>query len=258
VKAETLSELLELLHVRGHLRAVFFKLLESHVPRVTPQIIRVIPHDPTAFTQGLAYHDGYLYESTGLLEHSSLRKLNIHDGSVVISVDLNDHFGEGIAIIRERIYQLTWKSGVAIIYGLKDLKVVGRAYYSGEGWGLTSTPEGLLMSNGSSLLQIRRPDFTIVRRLRAHSHFLPIRHLNDLEWVNHNIFANILNSDKIMQIDDRTGQLKAIIDCTNLANIEGPRSRENVLNGIAFNHDSGTFLVTGKCWRHLYEVQWGV
>lgn len=229
---------------------------EHNVRRISPKIVRILPHNRDAFTQGLICHNGYLYESTGIIGQSSLRQIRLSDG-VETSVHLLDQelFAEGIAILNGLLYQLTWKSGKAIIYDIATLREVKEVPYKGEGWGLTAAMNCLIMSDGSSKLIFRNEDFQILRRLGVTSHGIPLRHINDIEWVDSKVYANILNSHCVLEINASSGHLQRIIDCSTLLALEQPKNSNHVLNGIAYNEDSNTFFLTGKCWEHLYEVE---
>lgn len=249
------SAILEFLHLRDPLRAVVSLAAEFQIPRVVPQILQARPHDQSLFTQGLVYCDGFLFESSGMYGRSSLRKISLTDDSIVKARMLEGGlFAEGIAIWGKALYQLTWKSRKAIVYDLMDLSPLREVTYSGEGWGLAATPIGLVMSDGSSLLTFRNENFEVLKTLRVTSHHIPLRHINDLEWAGGKIYANVYHSTNVLEIDCETGRLTRIIDCSVLARLEQADDSAHVLNGIAYCPERNTFFLTGKCWKHLFEI----
>ena len=224
------------------------------VPRVEPVIVRTIPHDRSAFTQGLAYAHGLLYESCGSRRDSCIRCLNSFDGEVRKTVSIANDFGEGIAIHGELLYHLSWKSEKARVFRLPDLELVDELRYQGEGWGLCSGHDGIAMSNGTGTLKFFDLRFHLTRKMRVTLNRLPTRRLNDLEWVRDSIYANVLFSNEILEISAAHGYVTRIIDCSALTAAAGPSDVEHVLNGIAYNPDRNTFFVTGKCWGIMFEV----
>jgi glutamine cyclotransferase len=226
------------------------------VPRVKPEIVRTMPHDHQAFTQGLAYIDGQLYESFRQKPNSRLRRLDLRDGRTVSEVLIPNDFAEGIAVLDGLIYQLTWKSEKARVFRLPDLTLVRELRYQGEGWGLCAGPDSLLIkSDGTGTLQFVDRQMQVVRKLRVTVNRFPTRRLNDLECVNGTIFANVLFSTDILEISVEKGCVTRIIDCSALATAAAPDDTEHVLNGIAYNPDQGTFFATGKCWPLLFELR---
>lgn len=251
-----LSEILELLCIRNVLKAAIRRITEHNVCRISPRVLRTLPHNVTSFTQGLIYYNHSLYESTGLNGKSSLRKIRPSDGKETTVHHLDqDQFGEGIALLNGMIYQLTWKSEKAIVYDAATLHKVKELNYTGEGWGLAATKSHLIMSNGSSRLTFRDESFRVSHSLRITSNGIPLRHINDIEWAQGKIYANVLNSQDILEINGSTGCLERIIDCANLLAAEHPGDRGHVLNGIAYCENSNTFFLTGKCWKRIYEVE---
>ena len=220
-------------------------------------ISETYPHDDQAFTQGLAIHDGYLYESTGLYGRSSLRKTELATGVVSEHVDLSDiYFGEGMTIMDDRIYQLTWKENTCFVYSLDDLTTLKSFSYPGEGWGLTNDGDHLILSNGSSTLSFMNPEtFKVVKTIDVIYDDSPVPNLNELEHVDGVVYANIWKLDQIIMIDPRDGSTVGWIDLegieTNLDSTKGI----DVLNGIAYNSDSGRLLVTGKLWPNIFEIE---
>jgi len=219
------------------------------------QILSSYHHDPEAFTQGLVYHDGYLYESTGLHGKSSLRKVELTTGKVLKKVDLEPkYFGEGLTIFRDRIYQLTWLSGTGFIYDL-HLDRVGEFHYEGEGWGLTHDSRYLILSDGSNRLKFLDPkDFKVARSIEVFYRGQPLSALNELEYINGQIYSNLWHKDLIARIDPATGNLLGMIDLSGLGSALKLGS-EDVLNGIAYVPGGEWLLVTGKRWPTLFKIR---
>lgn len=219
------------------------------------RVVAVFPHDPKAFTQGLVVHDGALYEGTGLEGESSLRRVDLESGRVEARVDLDkSYFGEGIAILDGKIFQLTWRNRVAFVYDVETLAFVRSIRYSGEGWGLTSDGKRLYLSDGSATLKIVDPQtFNVVERIPVTDRKRPVNRLNELEYIDGEIWANIWHSDRIARISPKTGDVLAWIDLSDLY----PKrpSKEHVLNGIAYDAASKRVFVTGKNWPKLYEIE---
>lgn len=220
---------------------------------LTIEIVGAYPHDRKAFTQGLIWHEGWLYESTGLWGESSLRRTDLVSGTVEARLDLAPQFfGEGLARVDTSLVQLTWRSGLAFRYDLTTFEAQGEDRFAGEGWGLCNDGDVLWRSDGSS--RLHRHDaasFSAVGSLEVHRSGRPVHLLNELECAEGWIYANILNSDEIVRIDPGTGAVVAVIDASGLL---GPRTRPGPLNGIAYRPETGTFLLTGKRWPTLFEV----
>jgi glutamine cyclotransferase len=224
------------------------------VPRWRPKIMRTFPHDEAAFTQGLAYENGIIYESTGLDHASSLRCVDVESGAVLRKIDVPNDWAEGVAVDDQRVIQLSWKRGVATVFAKPALERIGSYSYDGEGWGLTSAPTGFIMSDGSSALQFRGEDFVLQRKVKITNCGIGVRRLNDLAYANGKIFANLWYRDDIVRICAETGKVEAILDCSELRSIAAPGNAEHVLNGIAFRQDRASLILTGKCWRWFFEV----
>ena len=217
------------------------------------------PHDTGAYTQGLLWRDGVIYESTGSYGASSLRSWRWDDGSELARVDLDrDLFGEGIALVPgadERLIQLTWRRGVALVWTLEPFTELGRMRFYGEGWGLTYDGSDLIMSDGTPILTFRDPEtLTVRRRLRVTRSGMPVDDLNELELVGDLLFANLFGSDEIAAVDMDSGSVVAVIDAAGLLTAE-EAGEADVLNGIAYRPDTGTFLLTGKNWPWVFEVR---
>lgn len=231
-------------------------LLQPRGPQVFGyRVVQAFPHDPQAFTQGLIYDDGFLLESTGKYGESTLRRVELESGRVLQMHRLSDDlFGEGITIFNDRIYQLTWKNQVAIVYDRRTFDELGRFRYEGEGWGLTNDGTHLIMSDGSATLRFIDPkDFRVVRRLLVRSLGRRVDRLNELQYIHGQVFANILYQDRIARISPETGEVTAWIDLRTLW--PGRRDRESVLNGIAYDQQNDRLFVTGKNWPRLYEIR---
>ena len=230
------------------------------VPILIPEVIRVFPHDSQAFTQGLLWDDGFLYESTRLRGQSSLRRVDIESGAPldIAAVDAA-YFAEGLERVGDRLIQLTWQAGRAFVYDFATLAPVDAFEYEGEGWGLCYDGRYLFMSDGSSYLSVREPEtFALIFRgaVTLNQQIISPQLLNELECVDDSIYANAWNTDYIFRIDKFTGAVTAVIDASSLltAAERAELSAGSVLNGIAYRPESQTFFVTGKRWPKLFEV----
>ncbi len=223
--------------------------------RVT--VVESFPHDSSAFTQGLVFHQGELYESTGLVGSSSLRRVALHSGTVAASVAVAPPiFAEGLALVGEELIQLSWRSGVALVYGRADLQLRRQYAYDEEGWGLCYDGTALVHSDGTATL--RRRDATTFATLSSvivTDESRPVTRLNELECVAGSVYANVWQTDRIARIDAATGEVTAWIDASALIPSSG--SADDVLNGIAYDPGSDTFLLTGKRWSQLHRVTIG-
>ena len=221
------------------------------------EVVASHPHDRDAYTQGLVFNGGRLFEGTGLRGRSSVREVDLDSGGVVRQVDLDDaHFGEGIAIVGTRLFQLTWRSHTGFVYDVQTLARVGQFGYQGEGWGLTYDGRHLVMSDGTPRLRFIDTDsLAVVRTLRVHAGGRPIHRLNDLEFVDGEIIANVWRTDRIARIDPQTGEVIAWVDLAGLLAPEDRTPSIDVLNGIAYDAETGRLFVTGKFWPRLYEIR---
>jgi glutamine cyclotransferase len=243
--------------------AQFISVQPSHAaglrrpPEYTFKVIRDYPHDPAAFTQGLVYHDGFFYEGTGLNGQSSLRKIRLETGEVVQHIDLPlEFFGEGIAIVKGKVIQLTWQSKVGFVYNLADFKLLRQFSYPGEGWGLTSRGNELFMSDGTAEIRVLdATTFKQKRRFTVRDGTTPIDQLNELEFVESELFANVWQTDRIARISPQTGKVLGWIDLTGLLSPIYRRQEGAVLNGIAYDSIHKRLFVTGKLWPKIFEVQ---
>jgi len=224
---------------------------------MTYEVVNAYPHDPQAFTQGLLYHDGYLYESTGLYGESSLRKVVLETGEVLQHVDLPaEYFGEGLALWEDTLLQLTWREGTGFIYALEDFSELGRFSYETEGWGLTHDGERLIMSDGSAdLFFIDPEDFEVMRSVEVTYQGQPIQRLNELEYIRGEVYANIWLTDDIIRIDPVTGEVIGWIDLFGILPDELRTPDTDVLNGIAYDMEGDRLFVTGKNWPLLFEIR---
>ncbi|MGH1365881.1 MAG: glutaminyl-peptide cyclotransferase [Calditrichia bacterium] len=221
-----------------------------------PVVVDSFPHDINAFTQGLLLKDGFLYESTGRYGSSTLRKVNLADGSVINSKSVSaNFFAEGLAEMNGRLVQLTWQSQRAFVYDLATFDSLDTITYSGEGWGLTTDSMQYIMSNGSSTIVFRNENFDITRQIDVTLDGSPVSRLNELEFINGSIYANVWQRDYIVQIRPSDGKVTAIIECENLVSLSGTSGNSAVLNGIAYNPASNRYYLTGKLWPTLYEVE---
>jgi glutamine cyclotransferase len=227
------------------------------IPEYTFKIVKVFPHDSVAFTQGLVYHNGFLYEGTGLEGHSSLRKVRLETGEVLQKVDLApEYFGEGIAILDNQVIQLTWRSQIGFVYDLNTFRLLRRFSYPGEGWGLATNGREIFMSDGTE--EIRVLDGATLhekRRLKVRDGNTPIRQLNELEVVDGEIFANIWQTDRIARISPTSGKVVGWIDLKGLLSPVFKLESGAVLNGIAYDREHKRLFVTGKLWPSIFEIQ---
>jgi glutaminyl-peptide cyclotransferase len=222
------------------------------------RVLDVRPHDRAAFTQGLLLSNGLLYESTGLVGESSLREVDPGSGEVLRRVDVPAPiFAEGLAQVDDRLIQLTWQNGVANVYDRSTFQPIGEYRYSGEGWGICYDGQRLVMSDGSNQLFFRDPlTFDLLGQVSVLRDGQPVVRLNELECVGDQVYANVWQTDEIVEIDRDSGRVLATIDASGLLSPEelATRSADDVLNGIAYDPASDTFLITGKRWPRLYQV----
>ena len=220
-------------------------------------VLNSFPHDSTAFTQGFIYRDGFLYESTGLYGESSLRKTTPATGDVIVKISLaREFFGEGLTIIGDSIYQLTWRSRQGFIYNKESLQQEGLFTYSTEGWGLTDDGTSLIMSDGTDKLYFLSPEsFEVTKILSVKEDGSPVRMLNELEYVEGKIYCNIWHSDDIVVVDPESGIVEKRINLGELRESLSLMEEAGVLNGIAWKSSSDTFFITGKRWSEVFEIE---
>jgi len=233
--------------------------LRDDAPR-TYYVTACYPHDTSAFTQGLFFYEGHLYESTGRVGQSSLRRVRLQDGVVEQSAQIAPPlFGEGSTNWKDEIISLTWRAGVGIRWDRETFKVNSTFRYRGEGWGLTQDGENLIMSDGTPVLRFLDPEtFAERRMLEVTEHGEPLANLNELEWVDGQIYANIWMSDRIVRIDPETGKVIGNIGLANIVSKVQVWDRDDVLNGIAFDSGQQRLFITGKKWPLLFELKRGV
>jgi glutamine cyclotransferase len=226
-------------------------------PEYTFSVVRVFPHDTSAFTQGLAYRDGFLYEGTGRNGQSSLRKVRLETGEVVQQVNLGaEFFGEGITLFKDKVLQLTWKSGTGFVYDLATFRLLRRFSYSGEGWGLAANGSDIFLSDGTPVIRVLDAEtLQEKRRIHVHDGPSPVEQLNELEFVDGQIFANVWHSNRIARISPQTGEVVGWIDLTGLLSSVYRLDAEAVLNGIAYDPTRKRLFVTGKLWPSVYEIR---
>jgi len=231
--------------------------LAQNTPVYGYRIVNVYPHDPAAFTQGLFEKDGYLYESTGQYGESTLRKVDIKSGEVLQKTAMsNIVFGEGITHWDGKIIGLTWRSGVGFTWDANSFKRLGQFKYQGEGWGLTHDGAHLIKSDGTPILRFLNPEtMALERRLEVMANGRKIPYVNELEWIDGTLYANIWQSNYIAQIDPETGEVQAWLNLNGLLASQGPiTGNPDVLNGIA-DAGEGRLYVTGKRWPYLFEIE---
>jgi glutaminyl-peptide cyclotransferase len=223
---------------------------------LTVEVLSIRPHDPAAYTQGLLLHEEILYESTGRYRESSLRRVDPHTGQVLQRINLPPEiFGEGLARHGNRLVQLTYRKQIALVYEIEAFGTLGQFSYQGQGWGLCHDGEYFIMSNGSATLTIRDPaTFGVVDQIYVTRDGSPVMNLNELECVGNEVYANIYRSDRIVRIAKDTGKVLADIDASGLLSFT-ERLSADVLNGIAYDPENETFLITGKLWPKLFEVR---
>jgi glutaminyl-peptide cyclotransferase len=228
------------------------------VPQYGFDIVHTYPHDPSAFTEGLFYLNGFLYESTGLEQHSTIRKVRIETGEVVQRLDIPaQYFGEGIVNWHRHLISLTWKSHVGFVFDLATFKLQRQFHYEGEGWALTRDDKQLIMSDGTSELRLLNPQtLKETGRIQVTLEGKPLRDVNELEWVNGEIYANVWQTNWIVRIDPGSGRVVGLV---NLSGLLKPsdivNGQTDVLNGIAYDAKRDRLFVTGKNWPKLFEIR---
>lgn len=224
------------------------------------RVVGTFPHRLHAFTQGLIVRDDALIESIGRYRRSSVAILGLEKGEVRRERALSgDLFGEGLALFGGRLYQLTWRAGRVLLYDADTLEPVGTMSYRGEGWGLTHDGSHLIMSDGSAVLRFRAPDdFRVVRRVTVTENGRPLKRLNELEWVEGDIYANVYLQDRIVAINPQDGVVRAALDLSSLAQKARAEVDAGVLNGIAWDAATRRLFVTGKNWPAVYQIEWRI
>ena len=230
---------------------------QSNVKTLDWSIVSAFPHDPTSFTEGLLWHDGALYESTGMEGQSKMRRVDLQSGQPTKNVDLpKELFGEGLALANNRLYQLTWQTKVGFVYDAKTFKPLAKFNYQNEGWGLTFDGKNLIQSDGSDVLTFRDPkNFTSVRTVKVTRDGAMLRDLNELEWIDGLVWANVWQTDEIVVIDPSNGKVVGELNLAGLLRADDRTGREDVLNGIAWDAASKRLFVTGKNWSKLFWIR---
>lgn len=225
--------------------------------RLTYEIVQEWPHDESAFTQGLLFSQGQWLEGTGGHGSTRLRRVEKATGRVLQEKELQDaYFGEGVTELNGRIYQLTWQNQVGFVYDAKTMAWQKNFSYQGEGWGLTTDGKVLIMSNGSEKLRFLDPqNFRVLREIAVRDQGLTVPNLNELEWVEGEIFANVWMRDEIIRIDPQNGNVLGRIDLRGLSQRQSSRNPNHVLNGIAYDAERKELFVTGKCWSRIYQIR---
>jgi len=227
------------------------------IPVYTYQVKNTYPHDQSAFTEGLVFENGVLYEGTGLYEYSNLRRVELETGKVLQIRELpNQYFGEGITIYKNKIIQLTWKSHLGFVYDKYNFELLQEFNYPTEGWGITYDGNYLIMSDGTSTLHFLDPEtFEEISQIEVYENDIPIIKINELEYVQGEIFANIWLTERIARINPLTGQVTGWIDLKGILSPEDRSEKVDVLNGIAYDAKNDRLLVTGKFWPKLFEIE---
>lgn len=225
---------------------------------VHPRILERKPHDPGAFTQGLLIDGNRWLESTGRYGKSELREVDRESGRVLRSRSLPArYFGEGLALLNGKLYQLTWREGVCLVWDRESLELIREFRYPGEGWGLTTDGKVLYMSDGSSVIRVLNPEtFTELRRFEVRGGRGEVRKLNELEWVDGELWANVFMTNRIVRILPGSGRVVGVLDFSHLPIAMDWHAKQDVFNGIARDPESGEIWVTGKLWKSLYRIQW--
>jgi glutamine cyclotransferase len=221
------------------------------------RVINVYPHDPDAFTQGLVFHKGYIYEGTGLSGQSSIRKVELKTGRILKSQGLPaEHFGEGITICRNRLIQLTWQSHTGFVYDLQSFRLLQTFSYPTEGWGITYDGNYLIMSDGTAVLRfLDARTYKRVKQIEVRDRGNILPNINELEFIKGEIYANVWGTGYIVRISPRTGQVLGWIDIRDLYRYVGAGRNIDVLNGIAYDAKGDRLFVTGKYWPNLFEIR---
>jgi glutaminyl-peptide cyclotransferase len=240
--------------------ALFCTSLAPHaeVPVYSFDIVHTYPHDTSAFTEGLFYWNGFLYESTGLEGRSSIRKVRLETGEVVQKLDIPaQYFGEGIVNWHGHLVSLTWRSQLGFVFDLASFKLQHEFHYSGEGWALTQDDHRIIMSDGTPELRFMDPDsLKETGRIQVTLNGKPVRNVNELEWIKGEIYANVWETNWILRIDPRSGQVVGLIDLTGLLqNSDIVPGQTDVLNGIAYDAKGDRLFVTGKNWPKLFQIR---
>ena len=229
----------------------------AQTPQYGYQVVHVYPHDRDAFTQGLEFRAGFLYEGTGLNGHSTLRKVKLETGEAVQQTSLSaEYFGEGITVINQQIIRLTWRSEIGFVYDQNSFRQLRAFNYSGEGWGLANDGTQIYMSDGSAQIRVWEPGtLQEKRRFTVRDRGDPVTYLNELEWVRGEIYANVWQTDRIVRISPTDGRVLGWVDLSGLLSAADRAEHVDVLNGIAYDALGDRLFVTGKLWPKLFEIK---
>ena len=229
----------------------------GRVPVYTYRIVKIYPHDRTAYTQGLVFYNGFLYEGTGLEERSTLRKVNLESGEVLQLLSLpSNFFGEGITIFNDKIYQLTWQDYIGFIYDVESFNLLQNFDCATEGWGITHDESRLIISDGTSWLHFVDPEtFAETGKIEVRGNGNPVTGLNELEYIKGEIYANIYPTNRIAKISPESGRVTGWIELRGLLNRIDRSQHLDVLNGIAYDKEKDRLFVTGKLWNKLFEIE---
>ena len=234
-----------------------FLVLAAKAPAIYGHSVKKsYPHDRQAYTQGLLFHDGKLYESTGLEGQSMLREVDLATGRVLRSRPLPDnYFGEGLELLNGKLYQLTWQNNKALVYDAKSFDLLQEFDYGGEGWGLATDGEVLYMSDGSEKIRVLDPEtFRTIRTIEVYTDQNKVMYINEMEWIRGELWANVYMSDNVIRIDPQSGAVLGVIDLSGLLSASDRDETTDVLNGIAYDKATGRIFVTGKNWNKLFEI----
>lgn len=235
---------------------LFCSCAEGKVTNYGIKVVKEYPHDVTAYTQGLFFHEGKLYESTGQYGSSSFRRVDLATGKVQERFGLNrKYFGEGSVILGDNLYLLTWDSKVAFIYDAATLKYKSTVAYPREGWGLTTDGKQLIASDGSSTIYFMTPEMSVTRRITVNLNGRSMRMINELEYIDGKIWANVYMTDLILIIDPKDGSVEGVVDCSGLLDRKYYTTQTDVLNGIAYDPQTDKIYLTGKNWPLLFEIE---
>lgn len=228
----------------------------AQVKQYRVNVVKQYPHDVRSYTQGLFIEDGQMYESTGQYGSSTFRKVDMATGSPLRRLDFSDrYFVEGSVALGDSLYILTWTSRVAFIYDFNTLEYIATRSYPHQGWGITTDGKQLIASDGSSRLYFMDKDLNIVRTVNVRLHGKPLNYLNELEYIDGRVWANVYTTNMIVLIDPDTGMVDGVVDCTGLLPQKLKTPDTDVLNGIAYDGDTGKIYLTGKNWPLLFEVE---
>jgi glutamine cyclotransferase len=229
----------------------------ARILNYTYEVVNTFPHDPSAFTQGLVFYQGAFYESTGLNGASSLRKVELETGRVLKKLDIPaQYFAEGLVLFNGRLLQLTWQNQTGFVYDQESFQQLSTFNYTGEGWGFTHDGHSLILSDGTSQIRFLDPNtFQVQRRINVTDRGQDVVRLNELEYINGEIYANIWFTDRIARINPQTGAVTAWVDLTGLLSPQDNGGRADVLNGIAYDAATDRLFVTGKLWPKLFEIR---